>query len=285
MTQSCQYGISRNQRELLRITGQTRSCPIIGHPANVVVSPPSINDWLNEHKVDAVMMPLDVPPDALPDFWNLLRRSSTFLGCSVTYPHKRAAYELVDESTPRGSRLHALNTIRRNSDGTLSGDATDGLAVCAAIHARGIGLLDKVAHVVGAGGGAGLAIIDALCEAGIGAVIIEEIDHHRFRQVERLVYEYWPNTRIAQSSDLRADLLINASPLGAQPSDIIPFSNRDIGLASCVCDIVGASNTPLLQAARHELDKPCVIDGRLVGQMQVKFQMGFICDRESELRE
>lgn len=268
---------SKEFQILQEITGHTKFCPIIGHPTDHVVSPPSINAWFVEHQVDAIMTALNISSEALPEFWTLLRRSPTFLGCSVTYPHKRAAYEITDECTARVRRLGVLNTVRRNQDMTLSGEATDGLALCAAIRAVGFELSGKTAHVVGAGGGAGLAIVDALCEVGIHNIALSELNKQRLRQVQNLIQENWPQTDIVPPSESSADLIVNASNLGVKQDDPMPFSIEEIQVASCVCDIVGASDTPLLQTARHEIGEACVVDGKRVGQMQAEFQMTFVC--------
>ena len=57
------------------------------------------------------MFGLDLEPAALDGFWKVLRGSSNMLGCSITYPHKQAAFDAVDGMTDRAARLGALNTI------------------------------------------------------------------------------------------------------------------------------------------------------------------------------
>ena len=256
-----------------QITGATRFFPIIGHPVDRVVSPPSVNSWFSGNGVNAVMTPIGVAAAALPAFWALLRSSETFLGCSVTYPHKQAACRAVDARTERARRLGAINTVRRNPDGTLAGEATDGLATCAAMQAAGIALRGRSAHIVGAGGGAGLSIVDALCEAGVAELALEEIDAGRLRVATELVRNHWPNVRILEFP-AAAELLVNASTLGLRAGDAVPFAEDDVRNAMCVCDVIGRPDTPLAELARS--CGTAVVDGPAVGKGQVGFQMSFI---------
>lgn len=263
----------------IQITGKTKIFPIVGDPIETVVSPPAVNSWFSDQGLDAVMTPLEIPAHALPGFWNLLRGSSTFLGCSVTYPHKRAAFAAVDRRTARANRLGALNTIRRDADGSLSGEATDGLALCKAIIETGGTIAGRSACVIGAGGGAGLAIVDALCEAGIGAVMLEETDSERCRGAERLVREHWPAVRLSEFAG-HASLLVNATTLGSTPNDPMPFLTEAIAQADCVCDVVGRRNTRLVRTARG-LGRT-VVDGRAMGRSQAQSQMPFVVASREE---
>lgn len=257
----------------MQITGKTRLFPIIGHPVDRVLSPPSVNSWFGENGFDAVMAPIGVADAALPAFWTLLRSSPTFLGCSVTYPHKQAACRAVDVRTERARRLGAINTVRRNPDSTLAGEATDGLATCAAIQGAGIALRGRSAHIVGAGGGAGLSIVDALCEAGVSELALEEIDAGRLKVARELVRNHWPDVHMLEFPTA-AELLVNASTLGTRADDAVPFAENEIRRAVCVCDIVVLPDTPLAQLARS--CGTAVIDGPAIGKRQVGFQMAFI---------
>jgi len=42
------------------------------------------------------MLPIDVPTESLKAFWDLLRNSANMIGCSVTYPHKQAAFDAME---------------------------------------------------------------------------------------------------------------------------------------------------------------------------------------------
>ena len=80
----------------MRITGKTQLLPIIGHPVSGVFSPPAFNLAFQERRLDFTMVPMDVPTAILKAFWDLLRNSANMIGCSVTYPHKQAAFDALE---------------------------------------------------------------------------------------------------------------------------------------------------------------------------------------------
>lgn len=256
------------------ITGATRLFPIIGHPVAGVFSPPAFNRHFEENDIDTVMFGLDIAPDGLHAFWDLMRASSNMLGCSVTYPHKQAAFAAVDSMTERAQRLGALNTIRRDADGRLNGDATDGLAMLSAILEQRIDPAGMTAHVIGAGGGAGLAIIDALCERDIGWLLVEESDPARLENLLRLLKDSWPDVGIHEGCG-PADILINATTLGKSEDDPLPFPLSSIETATLCCDVVTAhTDTPFIAAARKA--GRTVVDGNAMGAGQLTVQLDFI---------
>ncbi|WP_346899163.1 shikimate dehydrogenase [uncultured Roseibium sp.] len=256
------------------ITGATRLFPIIGHPVAGVFSPPAFNALFHKRNIDAVMFGLDLEPAALDGFWQVLRGSANMLGCSITYPHKQAAFDAVDGMTDRAARLGALNTIRREPDGRLTGDATDGLAMCSPIAATGTELKGKTARITGAGGGAGMAIIDAFCEQGIGCLILEEIDQARREAALRLVRDHWPQVDISETPGA-AQVLVNATTLGKSENDPLPFPEAIIAKAELCCDVVTVSGeTALVQAAKRA--GKAVVDGSGMGAGQLDVQLGFL---------
>ncbi len=258
----------------MTITGATRIFPIIGHPVAGVFSPPAYNSYFENKGLDVRMIGLDIPPQALDAFWQLLRASPGIIGCSVTYPHKQAAFAEVDGMTPRAARLGALNTIRCTGDGRLMGEATDGLALSAAISEAGVDLAGRTAHIIGAGGGAGMAITDALCEQGIGGLILSERAPDRRAALNTLLDKHWRSVPIADP-DAEADILINATTLGKADSDPLPFPSEVIRRAGLVCDAVTApDDTALIAMARAAV--ATVVTGNDMGAGQLAAQLGFL---------
>ena len=257
----------------MTITGTTRLLPIIGHPASGVFSPPAFNKAFADKGLDVVMVAMDVPPEALDAFWALLRASSGILGCSVTYPHKQRAFQDVDDLTPQARRLGAINTIRAEK-GRLFGDATDGHAMCHAIDQTGTVIMGASSHVLGAGGGAGIAIVDALCERGIAHLHLQDTDPARLETAKQLVAQHWPEVEIMRY-DEPADILINATTLGKEATDACPFDPARIDAAKLVCDVVTSpAPTRLIQTARG-LGIACVT-GEDMGRGQLDRQLAFL---------
>lgn len=255
------------------INASTRLFPIIGAPVAGVFSPPAFNAWFRKHNLDFRMVALEVPPDGLSAFLEFLRHSPSLIGCSVTYPHKQMAFDAVDYKTDRAARLGALNTIRREADGSLTGDATDGAAMCAAISAAGGSIAGATARILGAGGGAGQAIADAFCSAGIGRIQLLELDADRQKQVVRNCRDHWPDVDIDSTSAL-ADILVNATILGKTQSDPSPFTEADISAAKIVCDVVTGDMTPLTKNATRQ--GKITVSGADMGSGQLPSQLAFL---------
>ncbi|MGH1412961.1 MAG: shikimate dehydrogenase family protein [Pelagimonas sp.] len=255
------------------ITGTTQIFPIIGHPVSGVFSPPAFNLLFQDRGLDIVMVPMDVPVSGANGFWDVLRASANMIGCSVTYPHKQAAFAAMDECTPRAARLGAVNTVRCKN-GRLIGDATDGLAMCAAIHATGIKIKDGVAHILGAGGGAGIAIVDALCENGISELVLAETNDARAQALQALLAEYWPDVPLSQSAG-PCPILINATTLGKSIGDPVPFSSKDIESAALVCDVITRDTPTALCETAQMLNRP-IVSGQQMGQCQLEMQLRFL---------
>ena len=257
----------------MQITGTTQIFPIIGSPASGVFSPPAFNLAFQERELDIAMVPMDIPASEVDRFWELLRASANMIGCSVTYPHKQAAFSAMDACTERAARLGAVNTVRCEN-GRLIGDATDGLAMCAAIEATGISIKIGVAHVMGAGGGAGIAIVDALCEQGISELILDETNNGRAEAVRDLLAQFWPNVMVSKFSK-PCVILINATTLGKTAEDALPFPVEDIGSAALVCDVITRETPTELCETANFYDVPTV-SGHQMGQCQLNVQLKFL---------
>lgn len=258
----------------MEFTGTTQLVPIIGRPVETVFSPPAFNRWFSARDLDVRMVALDVAPEALGAFITVLRSSQSLLGCSITYPHKQAAFDICHHRTDRARRLGALNTMRRLPDGTLSGDATDGLAMITAIQTTGQTVAGKSALVLGAGGGAGQAIADALCAAGIARLCLVDIDAARQAQVTQTLRSHWPAMRISNTPGAH-DILVNATVLGKSAEDPLPFAPALIETAEIICDVItGDGDTPLVDRARG-LGKR-VVTGSDMGRGQLEPQLRFL---------
>ncbi len=256
------------------ITGATRLFPIIGAPVTHVFSPPAFNAWFEAQGVDCRMVALEVPPDGLDVFLDLARHSPSLIGCSVTYPHKQACFAGVDRRTDRAARLGALNTLRREVDGSLTGDATDGEALCRAIAAAGVAIEGRSARILGAGGGAGLAMADALCRAGIARLALQEIDTARRAGAEGLVRDHWSAVQ-PLPEDAAAEILVNATTLGKSPADPCPFDAGSLAAAQIVCDAVTTEGPTRLVTRATRLGRP-VVTGADIGAGQLPAQLVFL---------
>jgi len=240
-------------KERMTITGTTRFYPLIGYPIVQVKTPPLINGYFAEKGIDAVLIPLEITPQGALAFFDNLRHWSNCGGCSITIPHKQAAFEAMDTLTPRARLSRSVNTVRRDAEGRLHGDMTDGAAFVSALTANGFDPTAKHAAVIGAGGGAGASICEALCAAGVASLVVIEADARRRDIIVKALGDHYSDVTLSSRIDDAAslNLLVNATPLGMKPDDPLPFDPANLPPGAMVADVVTKPEiTRLLEAAQ-----------------------------------
>jgi shikimate dehydrogenase len=221
------------------VTGKTTVVPLIGHPVEQVKSPGPMNIWFAENDVDAVIVPMDIRPERIVSFFDVLRAMENCAGCSVTMPHKQAAFVASDEVTERARRAKAVNTIRRSPSGRLIGDMTDGTAFIAALANHGISARGCHVLLIGAGG-AGTAIAFELATEGAASIIIIERDQMRQRALMVELSGLYPDMGVFDQvpPGMVIDIAVNASPLGMNPNDPLPYPIERLKQTRIVADAV-----------------------------------------------
>ena len=256
----------------MNISGRTRLIPMIGHRVAHVHTPSVINRVFAARGLDIVMVPFDVAlvdTFEITDFLRQLSSWENLIGCTVTHPYKQLAYDAVDEATPRSDRLRAVNTIRRDASGRLVGEMTDGGAMIEAILAKSLGVAGKSALVVGAGGGAGLAIIDALHDAGATRIGIMETNTKRRTNAIALINKL--SAELIEAQDHVFDIVINSTPLGIDPNDPLPISDHHFRAETVYCDAVASKDpTPFIKQAAEA--GAITVTGADMGDHQVPLQ-------------
>ena len=237
------------------ITAKTRLVAMIGQPIAQVKSPDYFNRAFAEAGAERAMIPMEIAPEAVAAFVEMVRDWDNLDGFVVTIPHKQAIAELADEVSPRAKWLGAANVVRREPDSRLVADMVDGLGYVAAIRANDFEPKGKHALVIGAGA-AGSAIAHALCEEGVAALAISELDWQRGDRFADRLREAFPSVEITTTcGDIGAyDLVANATPLGMRPNDPLPLGRLHIAAlkeTALVTDAVTSPEvTPFLEAAQ-----------------------------------
>jgi shikimate dehydrogenase len=240
------------------IQGRTRVSAIIGHPITQVKSPGLFNQHFAEQGQDRALVPVDLAPAHLGDFLAMLRGWHNADGCVVTVPHKRGVVAHLDALTDRARRLQAVNVIRRDADGTLTGDNVDGVGFTAAAAAQGFSPAGCTALVVGAGG-VGSAIADALCAGGASRLVLTDIAADTAAWLARRLAEAFPGVAVttpASIGDLGGfDLVANATPVGMGGTEALPLPADlldSLRPATMVTDVVTEpAMTPFLRHAQR----------------------------------
>lgn len=197
----------------MKITGRTRLFTILSHPATHVVAPAVYNHIFEELRLDMAYLAHDVPPHALGDTVQAFHAWENLDGFNVTIPHKHAAWHLLDCCCPVSSRIHAVNTVVRNEDGTLAGYNTDGIGAL-----KAIGDVRRTHCLVLGAGGAARAIVDALLTAGAHRISVL----NRSRAAASALLDIFASERISLFGDGElegVDIVVQATPI----VDHIPF--------------------------------------------------------------
>ncbi len=106
-------------------------------------------------------------PEELPEFL----QNGSFTGLNVTLPYKKAVIPYCAKLSKRAQQLGAVNTIVRQSDGSLIGHNTDYFGFQSMLQRSGIGVSGKKVLVLGSGGASATAVA-VLQEAGANVVVI-----------------------------------------------------------------------------------------------------------------
>jgi len=194
----------------------------------------------------------------------------------VTVPHKQAAAELLDEPSELVRRTGACNAIWRH-DGAVFGDNTDVAGVGAEARRLMAGKPVRRAVILGTGGSARAAAV-AIADGWTGAdVAVSSRDGARAAE-----FASWaesagvPCSVWDTGSGERADLVVNATPLGLHPGDPPPMEVETLRRVApaAVLDLVYArGGTQLAREARAA--GAAAADGRgvLVAQGAAAFRL------------
>lgn len=233
------------------LTGATRVHFIVGHPIAQVKSPAGVTAAFARLGADAMMIPIDAPPDAIDGFFEMVDRLGNVDGIVATVPYKFEAFRRCRSVSERSRVLGVVNVMRRLPDGGWHGDMTDGVGFRAAAEAAGCVHGGKSALLIGAGG-AGSAIAVALIEAGVASLDILDLDRARATNLAARIGESdigESTTRVTVIDalpDHDVDIVANASPVGMRDDEPSPFPIERLRTGMHVGDVT----TPPGGAAR-----------------------------------
>jgi shikimate dehydrogenase len=233
------------------LSGATRVHFIVGDPIAQVKSPFGVTQAFEAVGQNAICIPAHVETSELKTWFDGVSCAKNVDGIIVTVPHKFDCQTLCTTLSERAHFLGAVNTMRRNANGTWHGDMFDGLGYIKAIQDKGFNLSHKKALLVGAGG-AGSAIAHSLVLAGVHELLIhDENTQRRDALIERLNGLKLATVRPGTTSPLGMDVVINATPLGMKTADPSPVQLQEISKDMFVgCVITAPAISPLIAHAR-----------------------------------
>jgi shikimate dehydrogenase len=238
---------------------------ILGDPVAHSLSPQMQNAAFRAFDINMQYARFHIRPNELRSALNFVRELD-FVGINLTVPHKITGLTQIDEPDESASRCGSVNTVRLH-DNKLMGSNTDAEGFSRAIRSEfSIDLRDLRVMILGAGGGTGHAIAwQCALENCERLVLVNRTPVKTSPLVQRLQPFFieprvlgpvarfetlpWDETAIrAQLADI--DLIVNATPLGMNPSDPAPLPARLLAPHHIVFDCVyRPTKTALLRAA------------------------------------
>lgn len=274
---------------------------VIGDPIVQSKSPAIHGFWLDRLGLDARYGATQVTTGSLADFLARRRDDADWRGCNVTMPLKQAAMREMHGLDWLAEGIGAVNTVVRETDGTLTGYNTDAPGfleplrpVLAQRH------LFRMARILGTGGAA-RAIVLALAQEGFTIVLagrdpgkaralLDELasagEHHAIS----LTHFADPTDFAFDDREGCLDLVVNASPLGMRGQPPLAFDWSHAPPGSIAYDIVTDPVETAFLAGARARGLP-TIDGlaMLIGQAAAAFALFFGTEPpreyDGELRE
>jgi shikimate dehydrogenase len=208
--------------DIRSIGTSTQFCAVIGHPVAHSLSP-------SIHNAAYAALGLDFVYVACPvtDVRNALagmRALGNFRGMSITIPHKIEAMRYVDEIDAVDRSIGSINTVVHEND-RLIGLGTDGPGAYKAVMDAGVRLDGKRILILGAGGAARAIAFTFARRAGLGELILLDINADLLRG---LAADLASRARTKVRAELlspdslaaamaEADLVIHCTSVGMHP--------------------------------------------------------------------
>lgn len=264
---------------------------VFGDPVAHSLSPEMQTAALRGGEINAQYARFHIRSNELRSALRFLRNLD-LVGVNLTVPHKIAGFEQIDEADECASRVGAVNTIRVVNK-RLVGSNTDGEGFLRAVRSEfSVDLRDLRVLIIGAGGGTGRAIAwQCALENCERLVLVNRYLEKANALAERLRSFFMEARVLGPAARLEAvaweesvvrlqladiDLIVNATPLGMNPSDPAPIPGRLIAPHHMVFDCVyGPSKTALLRAAEQAGARSANGISMLVHQGALSFSIWF----------
>ncbi|MCX7918569.1 MAG: shikimate dehydrogenase [bacterium] len=243
---------------MMNISGTTQLIGLFGYPVKHTFSPIIHNAAFTFLGLDFVYIPFSIPPERL----NLAMKAIVplgFKGLNITIPHKETVIPLLDEISPTAELIGAVNTIKIDAQERLIGYNTDGVGfITALLSELNMVIEGKTMVLLGAGGGArAVGIQSAL--SNLKAIYIMDIVKERAQKLVADIKR--SNPKVAAESiefvDLqsvlsKADILVNATPIGMQPEDPLLIQPEWLNKELKVFDLIyNPLETKLVRTAKE----------------------------------
>jgi len=224
---------------------------IVGHPVAQSLSPAINNAAFKAAEIDAEYKFFDIDPKDPQELANFCYETDInhIAGFTVTMPYKQAVMTYMDHYDPLAQMVGSVNTVL-NEKSKLIGYNTDARGALEALREKTTEVEGKKTLVLGAGG-AGIAILYALREAGANLYVCDKTKEETEKAAKDLNIKPFFNAREAKKANF--EIIVNATPVGMvgpRENETI-LTAADIPSGCLVMDIVNAPlETKLIQEAK-----------------------------------
>ena len=237
-----------------RIGPETARFAVLGQSLPHTWSPYIHNSLFDAAGLDAVYLPVTVPPERLGSVTDVFR--SCFSGFNVTIPYKEKILPFLDDVDEAARVCGAVNTVEIRN-GRMIGHITDGLGMLRAIEERGVETHQADVLILGGGGAARVAGYAFLSRGGRVTFAVRDTQKgdvlaHALAKTQQDGFHRLSVRPLADCAEAH-DILINCTPVGMYPHvDACPVSADVIDRCRAVFDAVyNPRETRLLALARQ----------------------------------
>lgn len=237
-----------------RIGPETARFAVLGQSLPHTWSPYIHNSLFDAAGLDAVYLPVTVPPERLGSVTDVFR--SCFSGFNVTIPYKEKILPFLDDVDAAARVCGAVNTVEIRN-GRMIGHITDGLGMLRAIEEKGVETHQADVLILGGGGAARVAGYAFLSRGGRVTFAVRDTQKgnalvHALAQTQQDGLHRLSVRPLADCAEAH-DILINCTPVGMYPHvDACPVSADAIARCRAVFDAVyNPRETRLLALARQ----------------------------------
>lgn len=237
-----------------RIGPETARFAVLGQSLPHTWSPYIHNSLFDAAGLDAVYLPVTVPPERLGSVTDVFR--SCFSGFNVTIPYKEKILPFLDDVDEAARVCGAVNTVEIRNGRTI-GHITDGLGMLRAIEEKGVETHQADVLILGGGGAARVAGYAFLSRGGRVTFAVRDTQKgdalaHALAKTQQDGLRRLSVRPLADCAEAH-DILINCTPVGMYPHvDVCPVSADVIARCGAVFDAVyNPRETRLLASAKQ----------------------------------
>lgn len=237
-----------------RIGPETARFAVLGQFLPHTWSPYIHNSLFDAAGLDAIYLPVTVPPERLGSVTDVFR--SCFSGFNVTIPYKEKILPFLDDVDEAARVCGAVNTVEIRN-GRMIGHITDGLGMLRAIEEKGVETHQADVLILGGGGAARVAGYAFLSRGGRVTFAVRDTQKgdalaHALAKTQQDGLRRLSVRPLAGCAEAH-DILINCTPVGMYPHvDACPVSADVIARCRAVFDAVyNPRETRLLALARQ----------------------------------